>query len=100
VEGLVETFCREARVNLAEFTLQTPFPGTPFFEACRREGRLRTERWELYNGAHVVFDPVGQSPGQLRDRYRGLWRAFYGGVSRFDANRRYAKAFGREILGS
>ena len=67
----------EARVDLAEFTVLTPFPGTPFFDQMKKEGRLLHEDWGLYNAENVVLRPLRMTPGQLEDGYRACWERFY-----------------------
>jgi len=98
VEPLIVDFCRRSRVNLVEFTLRTPFPGTPFFDDCEQTGRLLTRDWARFNGANVVFQPVGQSAEELQERYLNLWLAHYKGYSNFEMNKRYMRGFGRRIL--
>ena len=70
-------FLREADVDIAEFTVLTPFPGTPLFDAMKRDGRLLHEDWARYNAESVVFRPARMSPEELQQGYLWAWEEFY-----------------------
>lgn len=70
-------FLLEIDVDLAEFTVLTPFPGTPLFDDMRRQGRLLHEDFGRYNAEHVVFKPARMTPKQLEDGYAYMWDRFY-----------------------
>jgi radical SAM superfamily enzyme YgiQ (UPF0313 family) len=61
-----------------QITVPTPFPGTPFYEQLRREGRLLRERdWDRCTLFDVNFTPRGMSVGELRAGFRGLAERLY-----------------------
>lgn len=97
---LVISFCEQARMNLVELAIATPFPGTPQFAAMKREGRILHEDWGLYNCANVVFKPKRFEIAELEKMFLDLWRHFYAGVDPLEMKRRYARAFSRGILES
>jgi len=70
-------FLLDCELDLAEFTVLTPFPGTPFFEDMKRAGRLLHEDWGQYNAENVVFQPAKMTPEQLQEGYQFMWDAFY-----------------------
>jgi radical SAM superfamily enzyme YgiQ (UPF0313 family) len=47
-----------AGISTATFHIATPYPGTAFMERMRREGRVLTDNWDLYDTRHVTFQPV------------------------------------------
>lgn len=98
VEDAVLSFSARAGVNLAEFTITTPFPGTPVFARLETKRRILTKNWALYNGAHVVFRPLRETPEALRERFMHLWHAFYKNIDSFGINQRYARGFGSGIF--
>ncbi len=50
-----------------QVTMPTPFPGTPFYESLRREGRLLDEHaWEHCTLFDLNFRPKGMTAEQLR----------------------------------
>lgn len=97
-EKLIPAFCADTGINLAEFTISVPFPGTPRFDRMERAGRLLHRDWARYNGAHAVYRPLRESPQALEERYRRLWRVFYSGLDEHDVVKRYARGFGADIL--
>jgi radical SAM superfamily enzyme YgiQ (UPF0313 family) len=70
-------FCIEARIDLPRFAILTPFPGTPLFERLNAEGRILTEDWGLYDGQHVVFEPLNMSVEQLYKGTENAWKHAY-----------------------
>ena len=70
-------FVIRAHIDLPRFTICTPFPGTPFFNRLKQEGRILTENWALYDAQHVVFSPNGMTHAQLYDGHHRVWRQAY-----------------------
>ncbi|RCK75285.1 MAG: BchE/P-methylase family protein [Candidatus Ozemobacter sibiricus] len=70
-------FIHEAHVDLPRFTVCTPFPGTPFFRRLKREGRILTENWTLYDAQHVVFRPKNMTVEELQEGHIRCWETAY-----------------------
>lgn len=72
------------RLECATFHILTPYPGTPLFRQMEGEGRLLHRNWDLYDTAHVVFQPRHMSPEELHQGYAWLYaRLFsYGSIWR------------------
>jgi radical SAM superfamily enzyme YgiQ (UPF0313 family) len=72
------------RLECATFHILTPYPGTPLFASMEAEGRILHRDWDLYDTAHVVFQPKRMSPDELAAGYafcyerlfshRSIWR--------------------------
>jgi radical SAM superfamily enzyme YgiQ (UPF0313 family) len=61
-----------------QVTLPTPFPGTPFYERLKREGRLRHDvEWERCTLFDLNFTPDGMSEDTLVEGFRALVRDLY-----------------------
>jgi radical SAM superfamily enzyme YgiQ (UPF0313 family) len=71
-------FVHELQLDMAEFTVLTPFPHTSYREQLEREGRILHDRWEEYTAGRVVFQPKHLSPTELQDLYLRAWDEFYG----------------------
>lgn len=71
-------FIMEIDLNLAEFTVLTPFPHTRCWNHLEPEGRIIDRDWSHYNAATVVFKPKHMSPERLQELYFEAWKAFYG----------------------
>ncbi|MDF1535802.1 MAG: radical SAM protein [bacterium] len=59
-------FARKVPITTAQFLLLTPFPGTALFDRLKGEDRLLSTDWNLYDGHHVVFDPLNLKPKSLQ----------------------------------
>ncbi len=70
-------FLQEIELDLAEFTVLTPFPHTPIREKLEREGRILHNDWIRYTAGEVVFRPALMSPDKLQEMYEYAWTEFY-----------------------
>jgi radical SAM superfamily enzyme YgiQ (UPF0313 family) len=71
------TAVKDLKIDVADFSILTPFPGTPLFHRLDDEKRILTKEWEYYDTGHVVFQPKQMSPDQLRNGVRWMYDAFY-----------------------
>jgi hypothetical protein len=69
-------FCTAAKIKVAQFCLDMPWPGTPLWKRYRQEGRIIHTDWKKYNGSHVVFKPKRMSVDQLQQTIADLWDGF------------------------
>ena len=60
----------QAHLDLAQFSILTPLPGTRLYEEMERDGRLIERDWAKYNGNHVVFRPRRMSVERLEAGFR------------------------------
>jgi len=84
-------FAVNSKLDLAQFSVLTPYPGTAVYDQFKREGRLLHTRWEYYHGGSVVFQPYRMSPMQLRQGTQWAWRKFYSFNSKMKRLVRYGK---------
>lgn len=70
-------FLLEIELDLAEFTILTPFPHTRAFDDLHAEGRILSYDWDNYTCDQVVFQPKQMSPECLQDVYDESWKVFY-----------------------
>jgi radical SAM superfamily enzyme YgiQ (UPF0313 family) len=70
-------FAIDAGIDLPRFAILTPFPGTPLHTRLSEQGRILTRDWELYDGQHVVFQPLNMSPQQLAAGHERTWKSVY-----------------------
>ena len=75
-------FCLEIELDLAEFTVLTPFPHTPVRAQLESEGRILHDDWIRYTGDQVVFQPRKMSVASLQEMYEYAWEAFYAPCSK------------------
>jgi radical SAM superfamily enzyme YgiQ (UPF0313 family) len=89
IKRLVD-FLLEIELDLAEFTILTPFPHTPIRAEFEKEKRILHNDWIRYTGADVVFQPAKMSVDALQKMFFYAWDTFYGGSSQ---NFQMAKMF-------
>lgn len=70
-------FLLEIDLDLAEFTILTPYPHTKAYEDLMRKGRILDYDWDHYNAGQVVYQPAHMSPEKLQELYDYAWSTFY-----------------------
>lgn len=70
-------FLFEIEVEIAEFTVLTPFPSLPLYRSLQKQGRILHNDWSRYNTANAVFQPKLLSPEELEEGYAWSWETFY-----------------------
>ena len=70
-------FLLEVKLDLAEFTVLTPFPHTRAFDDLHRAGRILSYDWNDYTADKVVFRPKNMTPEKLQELYIHAWDTFY-----------------------
>jgi len=81
IKRLVD-FLLEVDLNLAEFTVLTPFPHTPIRAQLEKEGRILNSDWIRYTAGEVVFKPARMTPDALQNMYEYAWNTFYADCSK------------------
>jgi len=70
-------FLLEIDLDLAEFTVMTPFPHTKVYDDLLRQGRIFDFDWNHYNAGQVVFHPKQMSAERLQELFDCAWDSFY-----------------------
>ncbi len=70
-------FLLEINLDLAEFTVMTPFPHTKAWDDMVKEKRIFNLNWNDYNAGKVVFYPKHMTPEKLQSLYHFAWDEFY-----------------------
>ncbi|MFH7319900.1 B12-binding domain-containing radical SAM protein [Desulfurivibrio sp. D14AmB] len=76
IKRLVD-FLLEIDVEMAEFSILTPFPHTPVTAQLERDGRILHRDWSRYTTAEVCFQPKKMTPEELQAMYHYAWDNFY-----------------------
>jgi len=76
IKRLVD-FLLEVKLDLAEFTIMTPFARSPVRAKLASEGRILSDRYEDYTCDRVVYQPRRITPEDLRKMYDYAWDTFY-----------------------
>ncbi len=78
IKRLVD-FLLEVELDVAEFTILTPFPHSPIRAKLAQEGRILSNDWSRYTADQVVFQPKRMTPEKLQELYYYAWDTFYAG---------------------
>ena len=75
IKRLVD-FLMKIDLDVAEFTIMTPFPQSPVRRQMEKEGRIFSNNWLEYTADKVVFQPKQMSPEKLQEMYYYAWDTF------------------------
>ncbi len=75
IKRLVD-FLMRIDLDVAEFTILTPFPQSPIRRQMEKEGRILSNDWLKYTADKVVFQPKQMSPEKLQEMYYYAWDTF------------------------
>jgi len=70
-------FLLEINLDLAEFTVLTPFPHTKAYDELKGQNRIFSFDWDEYSADKVVYHPKQMSPDRLQELLQYAWEAFY-----------------------
>jgi radical SAM superfamily enzyme YgiQ (UPF0313 family) len=70
-------FLLEVKLDLAEFTVLTPFPHTKTFDEFQKDERIFDYNWNNYTAGKVVFKPKKMTAEKLQEMYHYAWNTFY-----------------------
>jgi radical SAM superfamily enzyme YgiQ (UPF0313 family) len=78
IKRLVD-FLLEVELDVAEFTILTPFMHSPIRAQLEQDGRIISNDWSRYTADKVVFQPKQMTPEKLQEMYYYAWDTFYEG---------------------
>jgi len=70
-------FLLEINLDLAEFTVLTPFPHTKAYDELKGQNRIFSFDWDEYSADKVVYHPKQMSADRLQELLQYAWDAFY-----------------------
>ncbi|MCB2217394.1 B12-binding domain-containing radical SAM protein [Desulfofustis glycolicus] len=70
-------FLLEIELDLAEFTVLTPFPHTKAYDELHRQQRILSYDWNDYTADRVVYQPKNMSAQRLQELLDYAWSSFY-----------------------
>jgi radical SAM superfamily enzyme YgiQ (UPF0313 family) len=73
-------FAKKIKIDLAQFAVLTPYPGTAIYNRLIRENRIFNFDWTKYDAGNAVYRPLKMTADKLKQEVDKLWRDFY----RFD----------------
>lgn len=79
-EDILKTldFAIKLNSDSAQFSIATPFPGTPFFEMAKENGWLATYDWTMYDGAnYAIVNYPWLTKEEIEHLYRMALKRYY-----------------------
>ena len=76
IKGLID-FLLEIELDMAEFTVLTPFPHTKAFDELKAQDRIFSYDWNDYSADKVVYHPKQMSAEKLQQLFYDAWDTFY-----------------------
>lgn len=70
-------FVNKANVDVPRFTVNTAYPGTPFYAKMKEEGRILEDDWSMHDCQHVVLQPKNMTVEELRAGHLWAWKQAY-----------------------
>lgn len=70
-------FLLEIELDLAEFTVMTPFPHTKAYDDLSKQNRILSSDWNEFSADQVVFQPKNMSRQKLQELLDYAWNTFY-----------------------
>ncbi len=71
------TEIKKLNIDVADFSILTPFPGTPIFQYFSNDKRIITRDWKQYTMHSVVFQPKHMRPEDLANGVAYMYNEFY-----------------------
>ncbi len=97
IKKLVD-FLLEIDIDMAEFSILTPFPHTPVTKQFTKEDRILHTDWRRYTTAEVVYQPKLMTPDELQKMYRYAWEEFFRDMSQsLKMSRLFMKVVHKEV---
>ena len=73
-------FAKSLPLSMAKFDICIPYPGTPYYNELKSEGRIKSQDWSKYN-CHQIKEPLFDHPNlswpKIIVYYKRAFREFY-----------------------
>lgn len=70
-------FITDAHIDYVRFTINTPYPGTKYYQKMKEEDRIIEDDWNLYDCQNCVIKPAKMMPQVVEAGHKWLWRNAY-----------------------
>lgn len=64
-------------ITTSTYHVLTPYPGTQLYNDMKKQGRIVTDNWDMYDTRHVVYKTKNISAEELEAGYRWAYKEFY-----------------------
>ncbi len=70
-------FAKSLNLDYAEFSILTPYPGTPIYDYSKKNKLLLTENWSSYTAVEPIVKIEGMSEKQVKALFQKAYITFY-----------------------
>ncbi|MEK6914121.1 MAG: radical SAM protein [Nanoarchaeota archaeon] len=71
-------FSKELDLNIAQFQIYTPVPGSPLFDTIKREGKIFSKKWEDFNAFNEpLFEYKDSKFNLMMEMQQRAYREYY-----------------------
>ena len=70
-------FAKSLNLDYAEFSVLTPYPGTPIFDYAKKNSMLLTENWSKYTAIEPIVKIEGASEKEIKALFQKAYITFY-----------------------
>lgn len=70
-------FAEKTQIDVGQFSILTPLPGTALYRKLTDERRIFDPDWSHYNGSYVTFEPIGMSADALERGFQWIYERVY-----------------------
>ena len=70
-------FAKKLNLDYAEFSILTPYPGTPIYDYAIKNGLLLTKDWSKFNAVEPIMKIKGVTEKQLKALFQKAYITFY-----------------------
>lgn len=74
-------FSNDIKLDVTNFMILTPYPGTPVYSQLESEGRIITKDWSKYDLDTVVFKPKNMTPEELLSETKRIAKEYYSSIN-------------------
>jgi len=68
---------KKLKIDVADFSILTPFPGTTIYNNLKKNNRIIVDDWSKYNMYEVVFQLKNMNPEDLKNGIKKMYNIFY-----------------------
>ncbi|MGC9320372.1 MAG: B12-binding domain-containing radical SAM protein [Armatimonadota bacterium] len=70
-------FAEEVEIDVGQFSILTPLPGTRLYAQLEEQGRILDRDWSNYDGTRCTFEPVGLTAEKLESGLQWIYERLY-----------------------
>jgi radical SAM superfamily enzyme YgiQ (UPF0313 family) len=68
---------KNLKIDVADFCILTPFPGTPLYNRLEKEKRIKSKDWSKYTMKNIVFEHKNMTSKELLNGVKKMYKEFY-----------------------